>query len=103
VKLLRFLQDQIVERVGGRKPVQVDARIVCATNQDLDRIMAEGRFREDLYYRLNKVAVHMPPLRERLDDPVILASFFLRRFAAEYDRPVRGFAAAALAPINDHS
>ncbi|MGH7030039.1 MAG: sigma 54-interacting transcriptional regulator, partial [Stellaceae bacterium] len=65
VKLLRFLQDQIVERVGGRKPVQVDVRIVCATNQDLDRMMAEGRFREDLFYRLNEVIIRVPALRER--------------------------------------
>jgi len=92
VKLLRFLQDQIVERIGGRKPVQVDVRIVCATNQDLDRLMAEGRFRDDLYYRLNEVTVRVPPLRERLGDVVVLASCFLRRFAAEYGRPVRGFA-----------
>ena len=102
VKLLRFLQDQVVERVGGRKPIQVDVRIVCATNQDLDRLMAEGRFREDLYYRLNEVTVRVPPLRERLGDAVVLASFFLRRFASEYGRPVRGFASAALAAINDY-
>jgi two-component system, NtrC family, response regulator len=102
VKLLRFLQDQIVERIGGRKPVQVDVRIVCATNQDLDSMMAEGRFREDLYYRLNEVAVRVPPLRERLGDAVVLASFFLRRFASEYGRPVRGFAPSALAAIQDH-
>jgi two-component system, NtrC family, response regulator len=103
VKLLRFLQDQIVERVGGRKPIQVDVRIICATNQDLDRMMAEGRFREDLYYRLNEVAIRVPPLRERLGDAVFLASFFLRRFAAEYDRPVRGFGPGALAALKDHS
>jgi two-component system NtrC family response regulator len=102
VKLLRFLQDQVVERVGGRKPVQVDVRIVCATNQDLDRMMAEGRFREDLYYRLNEVTVRVPPLRERLGDTVVLASFFLRRFASEYSRPVRGFASAALTAIKDY-
>jgi len=64
--------------------------------------MAEGRFREDLYYRLNEVAVRVPPLRERLGDPVVMASFFLRRFASEYGRPIRGFASAALAAINDH-
>jgi two-component system NtrC family response regulator len=102
VKLLRFLQDQIIERIGGRKPVQVDVRIVCATNQDLDRLMAEGRFREDLYYRLNEVTVRVPPLRERLGDVAVLASCFLRRFASEYGRPVRGFASAALAAIKDH-
>ena len=75
VKLLRFLQDQVVERIGGRNPVQVDVRIVCATNQDLDLMMAEGRFREDLYYRLNEVTVQIPPLRERAGDAVTLASF----------------------------
>jgi len=103
VKLLRFLQDQVVERLGGRKPIQVDVRIICATNQDLDRLMSEARFREDLYYRLNEVAIRVPPLRERLGDAVFLASFFLRRFAAEYGRPVRGFSPATLVAIKDYS
>jgi two-component system, NtrC family, response regulator len=102
VKLLRFLQDQVVERIGGRNPVQVDVRIVCATNQDLDLMMVEGRFREDLYYRLNEVTVQVPPLRERASDTVVLASFFLTRFAAEYGRPARGFGATALAALRDH-
>ncbi len=102
VKLLRFLQDQIVERIGGRKPVQVDVRIVCATNQDLDRMMSEGRFREDLFYRLNEVALRVPPLRERPADAIVLASFFLRRFAAEYGRSARGISSSALVAIKDH-
>jgi len=102
VKLLRFLQDQVVERIGGRHPVQVDVRIVCATNQDLNLMMAEGRFREDLYYRLNEVTVQVPPLRERAADVVVLASFFLSRFAAEYGRLARGFSATALAALKDH-
>ena len=102
VKLLRFLQDQVVERIGGRKPVQVDVRIVCATNQDLDRLMAEGRFREDLFYRLNEVTVRVPPLRERLGDAILLGSFYLRRFASEYGRQVRGLSAAALTAIQAH-
>jgi two-component system, NtrC family, response regulator len=102
VKLLRFLQDQVVERIGGRNPVQVDVRIVCATNQDLNLMMAEGRFREDLYYRLNEVTVQVPPLRERAADLVVLASFFLSRHAAEYGRLVRGFSASALAALRDH-
>jgi two-component system NtrC family response regulator len=102
VKLLRFLQDQVVERIGGRNPVQVDVRIVCATNQDLDLMMAEGRFREDLYYRLNEVTVQVPPLRERGADAVVLASFFLSRFAAEYGRLARGFSPTALALLRDH-
>ncbi len=102
VKLLRFLQDQVVERIGGRKQVQVDVRIVCATNQDLELMMADGRFREDLYYRLNEVTMRVPPLRERSTDAVVLASFFLRRFAAEYGRSVRGFGSGALVAIKDY-
>jgi two-component system NtrC family response regulator len=102
VKLLRFLQDQAVERVGGRRPIQVDVRIVCATNQDLDRMMAEGSFREDLFYRLNEVAIQIPALRERPADAVVLASFFLRRFAAEYGRTARGLAGSALTAIREH-
>ena len=102
VKMLRFLQDQVVERIGGRKPVQVDVRIVCATNQDLDRMLVEGTFREDLFYRLNEVAVKVPPLRERPADAVVLASFFLRRFAAEYGHVARGISSSALAAIRDH-
>jgi len=102
VKLLRFLQDQVVERIGGRKPVQVDVRIVCATNQDLDLMMAEGRFREDLYYRLNEVTVRVPALRERSSDAVVLANFFLRRFATEYGRLVRAFGPTALAALSNH-
>jgi two-component system, NtrC family, response regulator len=90
VKLLRFLQDQVVER------------IVCATNQDLNLMMTEGRFREDLYYRLNEITVQVPPLRERAADLVVLASFFLSRFAAEYGRLARGFSATALAALRDH-
>ena len=102
VKLLRFLQDQVVERVGGRRPIQVDVRIVCATNQDLDRMMAEGSFREDLFYRLNEVAIQIPALRERPADAVVLASFFLRRFATEYGRTARGLAGSALTAIREH-
>src|SRR5215468_11207033 len=103
VKLLRFLQDQVLERIGGRKPLRVDVRIVCATNQDLDLMMAEGRFREDLYYRLNEVTVGVPPLRERASDAVVLANFFMRRFATEYGRSVRGFGTAALAAMSEYA
>jgi two-component system NtrC family response regulator len=102
VNLLRFLQNQIVERIGGRSPVRVDVRIVCATNQDLNLMMAEGRFREDLYHWLNEVTVQVPPLRERAGDAIALASFYLNRFAAEYSRPARGFSATALAALKNH-
>ena len=80
VKLLRFLQNQVIERVGGRSEIKVDTRIVCATNQDLDALMKDGRFREDLYFRLNEISIKVPPLRERVGDAVVLANFFLRKF-----------------------
>ncbi|HKS87814.1 MAG TPA: PEP-CTERM-box response regulator transcription factor [Stellaceae bacterium] len=99
VKLLRFLQDQVVERVGGRHPIQVDVRIVCATNQDLEAKMREGLFREDLFYRLNEVMLRVPPLRERPGDASLLANFFLRRFTVQFGRRIRGFTADAIAAI----
>ena len=98
-KLLRFLQDQVVERIGGRRPIQVDVRIVCATNQDLQVKMREGEFREDLFYRLNAVTLKVPPLRDRAGDCVLLANFLLRRFAEEFRRNIRGFSAAAVAAL----
>jgi two-component system NtrC family response regulator len=99
VKLLRFLSTQIIERIGGRQQIQVDVRIVCATNQNLDTQMADGRFREDLYYRLNEVIIRIPALRARGEDSVLLASYFLKRFNAQFDRKLRGFAADAIAAI----
>jgi two-component system NtrC family response regulator len=102
VKLLRFLQNQVIERIGGRRPIQVDVRVVCATHQNLAQLIADGRFREDLFYRINEVCVQVPSLRERVGDPALLASYFLRRFAAEFKRPVRAFAAGALAAIETH-
>jgi two-component system NtrC family response regulator len=83
--------------------VPVDLRVVCATNQNLDRLMAEGRFREDLFYRLNEVTIEVPPLRQRSGDGLLLANFFLQRFATEYGRPVRGFASSAAAAINAYA
>jgi two-component system, NtrC family, response regulator len=102
VKLLRFLQDQVVERVGGHKPIQVDVRIVCATNQDLDHLIGTGRFREDLYYRLNEVRVTVPALRERDGDPVLLANYFLKKFNRQFDRQLKGFGSDALTAIAVH-
>ena len=89
VKLLRFLQDQIIERVGGRRPIQVDVRVVCATHQNLTQLIADGRFREDLFYRINEVGVQVPPLRDRMGDATLLAKYFLNRWAPEYGRPAR--------------
>lgn len=101
-KLLRFLQDRVVERLGGRRQIPVDVRIVCATNQDLESMIAEGTFREDLYYRLNEIRVHIPPLRERQGDAVLLARFFLDRFNKQYKKSVRGFSDSALVALGNH-
>ncbi len=86
-KLLRFLQGREFERVGGTKPISVDVRIIAATNRDLERVVEEGRFREDLYHRLNVVPITLPALRERREDVPELARFFLKRFAVETKRP----------------
>jgi len=102
VKLLRFLQDHVVERVGGREARHVDARVVAATNHDLKAAMAEGRFREDLYYRLSVVNIAVPPLRERGDDLRILAEFFLEFYARHHKRKLKGFTQAALRAIQAH-
>ncbi len=100
VKLLRFLQERTIERIGGRKPIPVDTRIVCATHQDLEAMIADGRFREDLFYRLAEIVVKIPALGERPGDAILLAKVFLKRFAAEMNPDVKGFAADALAAID---
>jgi len=99
VKLLRFLQERAFERVGGNETLKVDVRIIAATNRDLNAEVAKGAFREDLFYRLNVVAVELPPLRERKGDVPALASFFLRRYAAENGRAIEGFSDEALARL----
>jgi DNA-binding NtrC family response regulator len=99
VKLLRFLQEHEFERVGGNQTIKVDVRIVTATNRDLLKRVKEGRFREDLYYRLNVVAIEVPPLRARPSDIPLLASHFLRRYADENGKTVNGFSDEALARL----
>jgi DNA-binding NtrC family response regulator len=101
--LLRFLQERTIDRVGGTKPIEVDARVICATHLDLARAVREGRFREDLYYRLHVLSLHLPALRERGNDIELLATFFLRKFAEEHGRPVDGFSADAWQRIRAHS
>lgn len=102
VKLLRFLQERTIERVGGRKAIAVNTRIVCATHQDLESMIGQGLFREDLFYRLAEIVVRIPGLAERHGDPVLLAKAFLKRFAAEMNPAVTGFAPDALAAIDAH-
>jgi two-component system NtrC family response regulator len=102
VKLLRFLQERVIERIGGRAPIAVDTRIVCATHQDLDAMVADGRFREDLYYRLAEIVVHIPSLKQRTGDAVLLARHFVQRFARELGRPVTSLSDDAAAAIDAH-
>ena len=100
VKLLRFLQERVIERVGSRKSIAVDTRIVCATHQNLESMIGEGRFREDLFYRLAEMVVRIPSLAERPGDAVLLAKAFLGRFAREMNPAIKGFAPDALSAID---
>jgi two-component system, NtrC family, response regulator len=101
-KLLRFLQQRTIERLGGRSEIPVDVRVVCATHQDLKAQIAEGRFREDLFYRLAEIVVNIPPLRNRHGDAVLLAHAFLRRFSQEQRRGTLQFTEDALEAIDKH-
>ena len=101
-KILRLLQERSIERLGGRQTIPVDVRILAATNRDLEIALAEGRFREDLYYRLKVVTISLPPLRERRDDIPLLTDFFLFRYAAELGMDNPGIAQEAIAPLNGH-
>ena len=101
-KLLRFLQERVIERIGGRQEIPVDVRIVCATHQDLKALIKDGRFREDLYYRLAEIVVALPPLRDRRGDAALLAHAFVRRFADEYKRGGMTLREDAIRAIEKH-
>ena len=102
-KLLRFLQERTIERIGGRQDIPVDVRVVCATHQNLKGQIADGRFREDLFYRLAEIVVDIPSLRARTGDAVLLAHAFLRRFAQENKRGAMAFSDDALRAIEAHA
>jgi two-component system NtrC family response regulator len=102
VKLLRFLQERVIERIGGRQAIAVDTRIVCATHQDLEAMIGDARFREDLYYRLAEIVVKIPSLAERPGDAVLLARHFVNRFARELNPKVQALSPDALAAIDSY-
>lgn len=101
-KLLRFLQERVIERVGGREEISVDVRIVCATHQKLKELIESGRFREDLYYRLSEIVVMIPPLRERVGDPTMLAHHFKNKFSEQNKRASMSFSPDALVAIANY-
>jgi two-component system NtrC family response regulator len=103
VKLLRVLQERHLERVGGRELIPLDVRILAATNRNIKQMLKEGKFREDLYYRLAVVSIEIPPLRERVGDMVALSDRFLEQFSAEYKVRQRHFSPDALAAMHDYS
>jgi len=102
VKLLRFLQEQKIERVGGREEISVDTRILAATNVDLQKAIKEGRFREDLYYRLGVVTISLPPLRDRGGDILLLATALLKRYVNENNKKIKGFTSPAITALQEY-
>ena len=102
-KLLRFLQERVVERLGGRNEIPVDVRVVCATHQDLRRRIEDGRFREDLLYRISEITINIPALKERDGDNILLAHVFLERFSKQYKKTTKSFAPDAIAAIKAHA
>ncbi len=102
VKLLRYLQEGVLQRVGGRENIAVDARTICATNIDIKASIREGRFREDLFYRIGVIMIDLPALRDRGEDVMLLANFYLRLFSEEYKKRVRRFSTSALSFLKTH-
>ncbi len=103
VKLLRFLQERVVERVGGREQIEVDTRIIAATNRDLKEAMKDGKFREDLYFRLGVILMSLPPLREREGDVILLAKAFLERYTDENRKKIKGFTDQAIEAVEQYA
>ncbi|NPU92017.1 MAG: PEP-CTERM-box response regulator transcription factor [Gammaproteobacteria bacterium] len=101
-KLLRFLQERVIERLGGREEIRVDVRVVCATNKNLSEMVAEGSFREDLYYRISEIVVELPPLRERGGDKILIARHLLTKYVDQLSKGIRGFTPEAAAAIESY-
>ena len=102
-KLLRFLQERVIERIGGREEIPVDVRVICATHQDLSALIQQGKFREDLYYRISEIGINIPPLREREGDIILLARIFLEKFSQQNKKDLRGFSEGALGALQKHT
>jgi two-component system NtrC family response regulator len=102
-KLLRFLQERIIERVGGREEIPVDVRVVCATNKNLEEMVKEGTFREDLYYRICEMVINLPPLRDREGDKILLARHMLTRMAKDQNSNITGFTPEATQAIESYA
>src|SRR5439155_11474894 len=102
-KLLRALQEREIDRVGGSAPVKIDVRVIAMTNRDMRVEVAEGRFRQDLFYRLNVLTLHLPPLRERPADIALLSRYFLRKYGALHRSPAEGFTPEAMDVLLAHA
>jgi len=96
------LQEKVIERLGGRKEIPLDVRVVCATNQNLESMVKNREFREDLFYRISEITLNIPPLRDREDDVIILARFFLQQYAVEYKRNINSFSDDALTALTTY-
>ena len=102
-KMLRFLQERVIERVGGRTEIPVDVRVICATHQNLQELIKQGQFREDLYYRISELSIEIPAVRDREGDALLLARVFLDRFSRENKKSLKGFSVDALEAIENHN
>lgn len=102
-KLLRFLQERTIERIGGRQEIPVDVRVLCATHQNLQTYIDDGRFRSDLYYRLSEFTINIPPLRDRVGDAVVIAHVLIKRFCEQHNKKLKGFSSDAIRAIECYS
>jgi len=102
-KLLRFLEERVFRRVGGVEDFEVDVRVIAASNKDIERAVRDGKFREDLYYRLNIIPIHLPPLRERNGDIELLANHYVSRFATEFRKPITGITREAMVQLRSYA